>query len=74
MARAGAEVGKMVQRGCDMVTIVVPPALPLTHAATASAAAMQMQLEEDAAPPATSAAVAAPAAALPSLRAPSKAE
>ena len=25
----GAEVGKMVQKGCDLITIVVPPALPL---------------------------------------------
>lgn len=29
MAFYGKDVGKMVQRGCDMVTIVVPPALPL---------------------------------------------
>lgn len=29
LADTGANLGKIVQRGCDMITIVVPPALPL---------------------------------------------
>ncbi len=29
LADTGTNVGKIVQRGCDMITIVVPPALPL---------------------------------------------
>ncbi len=29
LADAGTSAGKIVQRGCDMITIVVPPALPL---------------------------------------------